>query len=290
MQPLDRTREAELNHALQSPVAAGSIHPRLTAVFSNGREAGSFINCLLYFNAGELKWSNAPDGGHKALIDIAAAAYDENGLALAPIDTTFTLQLNPQQYADALRTGLVHGLHFPVKKPGPYLVRAALRDAATEGTGSAQQYVEVPDIASGHLALSGIALEEAAAPAGAGLSRSGAPGENFAGGAARRSFRRGAVLVYGYEIINAKGGAGQPAGLEAQARLFRDGEQVLAAKTTLTAGADAADPQRLRAGGRLPLGRDIAPGEYVLQVIVTDKLAKSKFGTVTQSMDFEIEP
>ena len=38
------------------------------------------------------------------------------------------------------------------------------------------------------------------------------------------------------------------------------------------------------------LGRDIAPGEYVLQVIVTDKLAPSKFNTATQSMDFEIEP
>ena len=34
----------------------------------------------------------------------------------------------------------------------------------------------------------------------------------------------------------------------------------------------------------------MTPGEYVLQVIVTDKLAKSKFKTVTQSMDFEIEP
>ena len=35
----------------------------------------------------------------------------------------------------------------------------------------------------------------------------------------------------------------------------------------------------MRASGRLAVGRDMAPGEYVLQVIVTDKLAKSKFDT-----------
>jgi hypothetical protein len=40
----------------------------------------------------------------------------------------------------------------------------------------------------------------------------------------------------------------------------------------------------------MSLGRDMTPGEYVLQVSVTDKLAKSRFNTATQSMDFEIEP
>jgi hypothetical protein len=44
------------------------------------------------------------------------------------------------------------------------------------------------------------------------------------------------------------------------------------------------------ADGRVALGANMPPGEYVLQVTVTDKLAKSKFNTATQSMDFEIEP
>ena len=61
-------------------------------------------------------------------------------------------------------------------------------------------------------------------------------------------------------------------------------------KTMLNTPASAPDPQHLMAWGRISLGRDMAPGEYVLQVIVTDKLARSKFNTVTQSMDFEIEP
>ncbi|MGO9261766.1 MAG: VWA domain-containing protein [Bryobacteraceae bacterium] len=295
-QPLEHTRQAEIIHALQSPLA-GSIHPRLTAVFSNLRETGSFINALLYFNANELKWSSEPDGNHKASIDVAAAAFDENGLALAPVDTTFNMQLTAQNYDDALKKGMVYGIHVPVTKPGPYLVRAAVRDPATEGSGSAQQYVEVPDVESGRLALSGIVLREAAAqakadlPQGPGAAPSTSPGQDVTGGAARRSFRRGTLVTYGYEILNAKTGATQQPELEVQTRMFHDGAQVVAAeKTTLASAQAASDPQRLRAGGRMTLGRDMKPGEYVLQVIVTDKLAKSKFGTVTQSMDFEIEP
>ena len=288
--PLERTREAELNQALQSPFAAGSLHPRLTAVFSNLPLTGSFINALLYFNPKELMWSSEADGGHRARIDVAAAAFDENGLALAPIDATFTLQLDAREYGDALQKGMVYGIHVPVARPGPYQVRAALRDAATEGSGSAQQYVEVPDVDSGRLALSGIVLQEAAAQANTGLPMGGVPGVDLTGGTARRSFRRGADLVYGYEIINAKTDAGQQPQLEAQARLFHDGEPVLAGKTMVAIAEGASDPRRPTASDRLPLGRDMAPGEYVLQVIVTDKLAKGKFNTATQSVDFEIEP
>jgi hypothetical protein len=75
--------------------------------------------------------------------------------------------------------------------------------------------------------------------------------------------------------------------LDVQTRLFHDGVQVVTDKTAMAPG-DVKDPQHLRASGRLTVGRDMVPGEYVLQVIVTDKLAKSKFTVATQSVDFEI--
>lgn len=290
-QPPEHGREAEIVRALQSPFAAGSIHPRLTALFANQPKTGSFINAYIYLNPKELKWSSEPDGNHKASIDLAAAAFDENGLALAPIDTTFNLQLTAQKFDAAMKKGLVYGIHVPVNRPGPYVVRAAVRDVATEGTGSAQQYVEAPDVESGRLALSGIVLQQSAALAKPGSAQDTAPSEDVTGGAAGRIFRRGTVVVYGYEIINAKSGAGQRPELEVQTRVFREGEQVMAGeKMMLTAAGGASEAGRPTAGGELSLGRDMTPGEYVLQVIVTDKLAKSKLGTVTQSTDFEIEP
>jgi hypothetical protein len=46
--------------------------------------------------------------------------------------------------------------------------------------------------------------------------------------------------------------------------------------------------KRLTAGGALQLGTEMPPGEYILQVIVTDLLAKEKNRTATQWIDFEI--
>jgi hypothetical protein len=39
----------------------------------------------------------------------------------------------------------------------------------------------------------------------------------------------------------------------------------------------------------MQLGAKISPGDYVLQVVVTDKLAKEKYRVATQAMDFEIQ-
>lgn len=48
------------------------------------------------------------------------------------------------------------------------------------------------------------------------------------------------------------------------------------------------DVKRLVAGGSLRLGNELPPGDYVLQVIVADKLAKADHRLATQWIDFEI--
>jgi len=48
------------------------------------------------------------------------------------------------------------------------------------------------------------------------------------------------------------------------------------------------DLTRIVAGGSLLLGNDLQPGDYALQLIVTDKLAKEESRVVGQWIDFEI--
>ena len=50
-----------------------------------------------------------------------------------------------------------------------------------------------------------------------------------------------------------------------------------------------ADAKRLVAFGRLQLGTNLSPGEYVLQVVVTDALAKEKNRVASQWIEFEIK-
>lgn len=48
------------------------------------------------------------------------------------------------------------------------------------------------------------------------------------------------------------------------------------------------DLKHIPAAGRLRLGDDLVPGEYVLRMMITDKLAKQKYSSALQWMDFEI--
>ena len=89
------------------------------------------------------------------------------------------------------------------------------------------------------------------------------------------------------EALNARTGAGHRPELEFEARLFHGGEPVAAGQNAPTAASAAEQP---RVTGRFALSRNLAPGAYVLQVIVTDTLAKNGVKTASQSIDFEIEP
>ena len=70
-------------------------------------------------------------------------------------------------------------------------------------------------------------------------------------------------------------------------RLYRDG-------APLTVGErrpiePAAGEGAVTGGGAFMLGPEMPPGDYVLQVVVTDALAGKKRATATQAVDFQIE-
>jgi hypothetical protein len=191
-------------------------------------------------------------------------------------------------------------MNVPVKKPGAYQMRIALRDTANGQVGSATQFIDVPDVHKGHLALSGIMLSAdnskiaAAAPAPKDGSEDGEEGHvnepDPNGTPAVRIFKPGTPIVYGYQILNAQADNAKKPELEVQTRLFRDGQEVYKGTPKPMEMGPADDPKRLLGGGRMQLGEKITPGDYVLQVVVTDKLAKEKYRMATQSMDFEIRP
>jgi hypothetical protein len=76
--------------------------------------------------------------------------------------------------------------------------------------------------------------------------------------------------------------------LESQVLLLKDGKQIFAGNMNAIGVGEQPDLKRIPASGRLRLGTDLARGEYVLQIIITDKLAKEKYRSATQWMDFEI--
>jgi hypothetical protein len=102
-----------------------------------------------------------------------------------------------------------------------------------------------------------------------------------------RIFKQGQTLLYGYLILNAKLEAGKP-NLESAMRLFRDGKLVYEGKPAPLTFDGQPDLKRLVSGGTFKLAAGVAPGDYVLQVTVTDRLAKEKYASTSQWIDFEV--
>lgn len=81
--------------------------------------------------------------------------------------------------------------------------------------------------------------------------------------------------------------SGKP-NVQFQARLFRNGQPVFAGKQIPLDLSNQPDLKRLSAGAAIQLGTEMEPGEYVLQIVVTDLLAKEKRRVASQWIDFEI--
>jgi VWFA-related protein len=103
-----------------------------------------------------------------------------------------------------------------------------------------------------------------------------------------RVFQAGRSILYACQVLNAHLDNSRKPQLESQLRLFRDGKQLYAGKPMRVDTSTMALVQRVVAGGELRLARSMDPGDYTMQVIVTDKLAKEKFNTATQWIDFQV--
>ncbi len=287
--PAPATRRDQIVTAIMSPFTSNGVPLRLTTLFSNAVKEGSYINALLYFEAQDLAFSEEQEGQRKAEFDIVAATFDAEGVAVDSSNKKWTLTVTQKGFDHILKNGLVYSLHVPVKKPGAYQMRTALRDSMSGRLGTATQFIEVPDLNKGRLSLSGIALaEEQAQTAGAPEPSEGAvSSENPHGTPAVRIFKPGASIIYAYQILNAHAGGDKKVQLEVQTRVFREGQPFFTSQVAPINDRQE-NPKRLISSGRLRLG-SVPPGHYALQLIVTDKLAKEKYRIAAQSMDFEVQ-
>jgi hypothetical protein len=272
------------------------VHLQLTSLFGNDATHGSFMRSFLHIDARDLTFKDGPNGTHECVFDVLAMTFGDNGEPLDQIGQTNTVQLPEAEYQRALRQGFVFNVTTPIKKAGAYQFRISLRDTATDRIGSAGQFIEVPDLGTKRLALSGVLLS------GKTVAAAGGPNANLTAqhlkvssettpesSPAVRRLKQMMRLEYGFLIYNAtlNKSSGKPQ-LRTQIRLFRDGKQVFSGDELPYNLAGQTDMERLVATGALELGTDLAAGEYILQVIVLDTLADKKYRVASQWMDFEI--
>jgi len=287
------TGRNKLFSAVASPFGASQIPVRLNALFNEGPDRAAFIRSFLHIDISQIKFEDTPEKTKKAVMDVLIVTFGDNGTIIDQVGTTYSLEFRADQYEKYLREGLVHIHTFPVKKPGAYQLRVAIRDTLTDKVGSSNQFIEIPDTKKDRLILSGVAVEDIPISEWQqrNASNSSPVSTSVNNDTSNRQFRTGTVLNYGYSVFNAKPGSIESGDLEYRITVFRDGKAIFEGKPQKAVDVS---PQP-RAGvvdlmGSLLLGTEMTPGDYVLQITVTDKAADPKHNSVTQFVQFEVVP
>ena len=277
--PLE-TREQQIKAALASPFNSSGVEVNMSSMFTGDHEK-QLVRTMIHVNARDLTFTKQENGDYITDVDIAATTHNENGLPIDRGGRSYTLRVKGTDYEAAMRDGIMYALDVPIKNPGAYQLRLAVRDEKSQRVGSASQFIEVPDIKKNQLALSGISMS--------GEYEKGGKLEALVQASpALRRMRRGMILNYGYAVYNPKLDPSNRTNLTTQAKLFLDGQQIFVGKEAPLTTPQPAKTKRVFAGGSIDLGANLKPGQYVMQVIVSDLLAKEKSRTSTQWINFEI--
>jgi len=291
------TPQQQIVNALTSPFGASGVQLKLTSLFINDPKVGSAMHSILHVNTKDIDFAEEPDGTRKAVVDVMALAFGDNGVMVDQFSYTQTLSIKKESFAKAVKNGITYRATIPIKKSGAYQFRIALRDRSSGRVGSASQFIEVPDVKKDRLFVSGIVMKGMTLESymrNTGAASADAKNDDVAvenlptASSALRQFQNGMALAYAYSVYNAQidKATGKPK-LKIQVRVFRNGEELFTGNQLDYDSTDQKDMKRLIVTGGIQLGANMAPGEYVLQVIATDTV-KAKPRVASQWLDFEI--
>ncbi len=287
-QPETRSAAQQMVDAVISPFAATDIGMQLTPLFADDPRAGPILRCLLHVDAADLTFSEERDGSEKAIIEVAVVAFGDNGGMVSRQVDRHELRIRKESYRLALERGLTQLVVFPIRRPGAYQLRAAVRDAASGRIGSDYRFVQLPDVAGGDFAISSVLVSSDDIPMDQRSldKRSDASASAPVSPAVRR-FNPGDRLTYGFEIYNARRDRQtKRVTLESFFRLYREGKLVHTSESVPLDASAQGDLTRLRFGRGLQLGSEMEAGSYVLEIVVTDLTGKRR--TVSGWVDFEV--
>lgn len=287
-----QTPTQKLVTALISPFGADDINLSLYPIYGNDAAVGDYIRALVYIDVNDLKFTQTADGKRAASFDLIAMTFGDNGVAIDKLSKNYSFEISERAYQYLLKKGFVYDLPVPVKKAGAYQFRIALRDTNGDKVGSASQFIEVPNLKKQKLALSNLILDgfspDEWKKKPSDPSQPTSEKSAFTDTTLRR-FAQGSILQYNYVIYNFKTDK-QPAAprISTKTRIIRDGKVVFDGGQTPLNIAGQTDLQRIQASGAITLGKNLEPGNYVLQIAVLDVSIDNKPRIATQFIEFEI--
>lgn len=263
--PKYATRQAQMLAAVQSLFNKSDLHVRMTALYRRAGKGQNVVHNLLYVDPRDVTFRTDLYGIHYAALDVVILASGYGVDPLAALSRHITIDANDDKLKQLQKDGMLFALDVPVKEAGPYQVRACVLDSISRASGSAGQYIDIPDLKKQHIALTTPMIDDVAAP--------GETRFNDVGSAVRQ-FRAGSRLAFAFRIETEKdGGAVRPGRFDPQIQLYRDRTPVLNNPVSV-ATAPGEDGRAVH--GELRLSTSLPPGQYYLQAMATDRGGKTE--------------
>jgi VWFA-related protein len=267
--PVPEQTHKELQQALTALQPRREVPTSLSAVFLDIPGHGPVLTASVRV-ANETLSYEAIDGKQIAAVDVVGVVINDRGKPVGSFQTRLKINGNAAAETNQDYSATIYNYRLPLT-PGLYQVRTATRDTRSGQVGSAQQWIEIPDLALRRLSLSSlllglqnVELKETSGNAAAVPQVQFSTDHRFA----RNSRLRFTTFVYNA----ARGSDGKsPPDVWLQVRIVRDGQTVkrVPMQKIATAGQDFA---RIPYSGEISLD-SLPSGQYSLEVTLTDQIS-----------------
>jgi VWFA-related protein len=267
-----------LGQAMLSPFAKNDVRVRMTGYHVEDPKAGPIITALLHIDGKDLTFEPSESGGYKSMVDVLSVTFTSDGKVESQSGRGFNLVVaNDTELARVRQNGIVYTVYHPAKKPGGFQMRIGVKERSSAKMGTASQFIEIPNLKKTGLTLSSLLVQSTKAET------------RILGGPAVRSFVPKDELLWGARILNAKRGKDNQPQLTRRVLVYHEGKIVFQSPDQPWKQSEIDDLVRLPITGMLSFGAAMKPGDYVMQLVVTDQLeSNEKKRTATQVIDFEV--
>lgn len=279
-----KSPEAELRKVILSPYPERDIPLSLNLSYLNIPTKGLMLSTALQV-PNEFLTFVPVNGKQTAVVTVAGTVFDDKGNPGAGFSNRITIEAPSVEAAKDGRD-LTYG--YPVyMKPGLYQVRAGVRDETSGRSGSAHGWIQIPDLASGQLALSSVLMglrNQTGALTAPAATANTIP--NPVALSINHQFSPNGFLRFLFIVYNASLAASDAKpDVAVQIQIVRDEQPVTTTPLKKISIDGLPDLTRIPYAAEISL-EGLPAGHYILQVTVVDRVGKK---SASQQNRFEID-
>jgi hypothetical protein len=283
---------SSLQEAIYSPFRYNDLKINIVSGFIDDSQKGYLLQSSLHVDAKDLNIDESKNGKRSISLEGVCITSNIDNVIQDSSAQHYDYSFTKEEIPWIKEHGLRYSIALPVKKPGSYYVRAAMKDLASGKIGSAYQFIEIPDLKKGRLTLSNIFIvnRDEDLPWLRSESAELSPDVKKDSGksAAIQNYAPGETIEYAAVIYNAKTSENQKPDLESQFTLFGNGKELAKGNAETVDLNGVRDFTRIPMRKKLALEQSLQPGDYILLLQITDKLASKNKNLASQSLSFKL--